>query len=86
MIFNRISFCSSISNIIGVSQNVIDVMKSSNRSSPTILNCLTNLERSSLVTLAVTCMLALETDTPVIISMSIVTMITFWIVKIYLNF
>lgn len=35
---------------------------------PIILNCLTNLERSSLIAVTITCVLALESDTPIIIS------------------
>lgn len=43
-------------------------LKGSTTTSPIILSCLTNLERSSLVALAVTCILALESDSPLIIS------------------
>lgn len=35
---------------------------------PIILNCLTNLERSSLIAVTITCILALESGTPIIIS------------------
>lgn len=61
---------SSISNLIGVSQNVIEVMQSNYKedTAPIILNCLTNLERSSLVALTITCISTLETDKPLIIS------------------
>lgn len=60
---------SSNSNIIGVSQNIIDaVTVRKMQNIPIVLSCLTNLERSSLVALTITCILALESDTPIIIS------------------
>lgn len=60
---------SSINNMVGVSQNIIDIVTAKKmQNSPIILNCLTNLERSSLVALTITGILALESDTPVIIS------------------
>lgn len=71
MKFFNINIFSPINNIIHVSQDIIDVTKSRdalNTQSPIIISCLTNLERSSLVALTVTCILALESDMPVIIS------------------
>lgn len=60
---------SSIGNIIGVSQNVIDIISAIKmQNTPIILNCLTNLERSSLIAVTITCILALESETPIIIS------------------
>lgn len=60
---------SSIGNIIGVSQNILDIMSATKmQNTPIILNCLTNLERSSLIAVTITCILALESDTPIIIS------------------
>lgn len=38
------------------------------QNNPIIVNCLMNLERSSLVAVTITCILALESDTPMIIS------------------
>lgn len=38
------------------------------QNTPIILNCLTNLERSSLIAVTITCILALESGTPIIIS------------------
>lgn len=62
-------FFSSNNNIIGVSQNIIDIVTAVKMHNfPIILNCMTNLERSSLVALTITCILALESDTPTIIS------------------
>lgn len=64
------SICySSIGNIIGVSQNVIDIISAAKmQNTPIILNCLTNLERSSLTAVTITCILALEAEIPIIIS------------------
>ncbi|XP_031622159.1 tyrosine-protein phosphatase non-receptor type 23 isoform X2 [Contarinia nasturtii] len=61
----------SISNLIGVSQNIVDTVTPRNmQNNPMILNCATNLERSSLVALAITCILALESEMPIIINVT----------------
>lgn len=60
---------SAIGNVIGVSQNAIDIISATKiQNAPIILNCLTNLERSSLIAVTITCILALERDTSIIIS------------------
>ncbi|XP_055314078.1 tyrosine-protein phosphatase non-receptor type 23 [Sitodiplosis mosellana] len=61
----------SITNIIGVSQNIIDTATAAKlHNIPVILNCPTNLERSSLVALTITCILALECEMPIIINVT----------------
>lgn len=68
---NYFDLYSPIANIIRVSQNAIDILNVEKREAtdgPIILSCMTNLERSCYVLLTVTCVLALESEAPVIIS------------------
>lgn len=67
-LINGILSFSNLTNIVGISQNIIDVMNKESHVGPIIFNCSTNGERSNLVAISLTALQALKTKQPVLAS------------------